>query len=359
MADVHKPATPYVVYERISAFVGHSFLKKDRILVDAIKKILQALGVKCDSGEKPEGGSISKKILDRIGRNDIYVGVFTRRNKLADQKRWTTSSWVVEEKAAAIDRGKRLLLLVEEGVDEIGGLQGDYEYVKFSRGAFYESLSKIIDYVGSMTAPSRPIQIGVSSESAGLDIKSVLESLGSQVTDPEGYSSAAEKLQETRRFVDAEQVLRNGRARFPESQSLKYNLANVLRRNNKKDEAKLLYQELVELDPDSPPIHHNFAHLLEDLGHLDKALTHFQKALDIDPTSENFRCYGMCLYHTAMGIESIVVRTETLKKAKRLLENAVRLQPPEKADRRMEGFILNIGTCLDQERQERPTNGCT
>ena len=57
-----------------------------------------------------------------------------------------------------------------------------------------------------------------------------------------------------------------------------------------------------------------------------------------------------------MSITNILVRTETLKKAKRLLENAARLLSPEKPDRRLDGFILNIDTLLDPDRQEKQTN---
>ena len=347
MEDTHKP-TPFFIYKRISAFVGHSFLQKDRTLIDSIKQILQSLGVICDSGDKPEGNSISNKILTRIERNDIFVGVFTKRSKLAEKKKWTNSSWVVEEKAAAIEKGKRLLLLVEEGVDDIGGLQGDYEYVRFSRGKFYENLGKIIDYISSITTHKHPINIDVSVDTLPQDVADIFSSLGDQLKDPEGFVTVADNLHKVRRHIDAEQVILEGLVRYPKSQLLKYNLANVLRRNDKKNESKLLYKELLEVDPDDPKLHHNFAHLLEDIGDIDGALMHFQKALDINPTSENFRCYGTCLYHKAMGIEKQVIRNETLKKAKRLLENATRLHPPEKADRRLEGFILNIDTCLDQ-----------
>lgn len=144
------------VYKKPSAFVGHSFDKRDYNLVNGIKHLLESQGIACDSGEKPKGESISKKILERIKRNDIFVGVFTRKAKLEGTDQWATSNWVIEEKAAAISENKRLLLLVEEGVADIGGLQGDYEYVRFDRSHLYEALPEIIDYVRAsiVTLPS-------------------------------------------------------------------------------------------------------------------------------------------------------------------------------------------------------------
>ena len=65
--------------------------------------------------------------------NTFFVGIFTRRDKIANKPEWTTSAWVVDEKAYATGKGKKLILLKEEGVSSIGGLQGDYEYISFAR----------------------------------------------------------------------------------------------------------------------------------------------------------------------------------------------------------------------------------
>jgi len=77
---------------------------------------------------------ISSKIKTRIEGQYLFVGVFTRRDKIQNKEEWTTSAWVIDEKAYAAGRGKKLILVKEEGVGSIGGIQGDYEYVEFSRG---------------------------------------------------------------------------------------------------------------------------------------------------------------------------------------------------------------------------------
>lgn len=330
--------------------MGHSFLKKDRVLINSLKRILSSLGVVCDSGEKPEGGSVSMKVLERLQRNDIFVGVFTKRSRLADSKNWTTSSWVVEEKAAAIDKGKRLLLLVEEGVEEIGGLQGDYEYVRFNRSQFYESIPKIVDYIRSITVSDHPITISISN-SEFPDMQSIQEHLKKESANPQAFVEITRRLQQTGRFADAERILLEGLGLYPENPEIKYHLANVVRRNNKPEYSKQIFEELITKDPSADRLHHNFAHLLEeDMGDIDGALNHFQKALDIRPNSENFRCYGICLYRKAMSIENDIVRKQTFKKAKRLLENAKRVQDSDaKDDKGIEAFILNIESCLDEE----------
>ena len=64
----------------------------------------------------------------------MFVGVFTRREKISRQSRWVTSPWLIDEKAYAVAKDKKLILLKESGVNSIGGIQGDYEYIEFSRG---------------------------------------------------------------------------------------------------------------------------------------------------------------------------------------------------------------------------------
>jgi hypothetical protein len=68
----------------------------------------------------------------------VFVGLYTRRDKIARKKKWTASSWVIEEKAYAVAKRKTLILLQEDGVDSIGGMQGDYEYIPFTRDALQD-----------------------------------------------------------------------------------------------------------------------------------------------------------------------------------------------------------------------------
>lgn len=116
-----------------SAFVGHSFLVQDKAVVNAVLGVLGVLGIEAVTGEKPRSERISNKVKTLIDDNPLFVGVYTRRDKIARKHEWTTSPWVIDEKAYAVAKGKRLILLREEGVGSIGGIQGDYEYLEFSR----------------------------------------------------------------------------------------------------------------------------------------------------------------------------------------------------------------------------------
>src|SRR3970282_434064 len=109
-----------------SAFVAQSFSADDARVTSCVHATLEAIGVRAVTGERPRADSISEKVKKLIEEQDIFVGVFTRRDKISRKQEWTTSAWVIDEKAFAFARQKKLVLLKENGVGSIGGIQGDY-----------------------------------------------------------------------------------------------------------------------------------------------------------------------------------------------------------------------------------------
>jgi hypothetical protein len=126
-----------------SAFVGHSFAPKDTAIVRCVTDVLEAIGIRVVTGEKPKADRISDKVKTAIEGQHIFVGIFTRRDKLAGKNEWNTSTWVIDEKAYA-SRNKKLILLKETGVESIGGIQGDHEYIEFSREQLGEALVALL-----------------------------------------------------------------------------------------------------------------------------------------------------------------------------------------------------------------------
>ncbi len=116
-----------------SAFVGQSFLSVDARVNECVADTLEALGIKVVTGEQPKANTISDKVKQLIEEQSVFVGIFTRRDKIIRKPEWTTSAWVIDEKAYALGRRKPLVLLKEQGVGSIGGIQGDYEFLEFSR----------------------------------------------------------------------------------------------------------------------------------------------------------------------------------------------------------------------------------
>jgi hypothetical protein len=123
--------------QRRVVFLGHSFAVGDRAIVAVIKRVLRTSGCSVVSGEAPEALRVSEKIRKRIESADAFVALFTRRHSIGDS-RWTTSPWVVEEKAYSfgVDASRPIVVLVEDGIsipEETGGLNGDLEYISFDR----------------------------------------------------------------------------------------------------------------------------------------------------------------------------------------------------------------------------------
>ena len=130
-------------------FVGQSFAEKDAEVNEPIKRFIRAYGLTVTTGEKPEADSVSAKVRDRIEAAQLFVGVFTRRDKLAGRAGWAASPWVVDEKAYALAKNKRLILIKEEGVKSVGGLQGDYEYLEFRRDELADLLIRLLETLKS------------------------------------------------------------------------------------------------------------------------------------------------------------------------------------------------------------------
>lgn len=128
-----------------TAFVGHSFEMADEAINNCIIQSLESLGISVVTGKKPRADKISDKVKQLIEGQYLFVGIFTRKDKIARKNEWTTSSWVIDEKAYAVGKGKKLLLFKERGVGSIGGIQGDYEYSEFTRDQLDKVVLNIIE----------------------------------------------------------------------------------------------------------------------------------------------------------------------------------------------------------------------
>jgi hypothetical protein len=128
-----------------SIFVGHSFSKEDEIINDVVLRFLVTYGLRVLTGERPSANTVSAKVRSRIEQCDAFLGIFTRRDKIARKEEWSPSPWIVDEKAYALAKNKKLILLRELGVQSIGGLQGDYEYLEFDRANTGDLLVRLLE----------------------------------------------------------------------------------------------------------------------------------------------------------------------------------------------------------------------
>jgi len=128
-----------------SVFIGHSFDVDSKVLVGALKRFFACFRIDVETGELPKADRVSLKVRRRIEKCDAFVGLFTRRDKLSGKREWTTSAWVIDEKAYALAKEKKLILIKEAGISTIGGLQGDYEYLEFDRDDPADLMLKLLE----------------------------------------------------------------------------------------------------------------------------------------------------------------------------------------------------------------------
>lgn len=87
---------------------------------------------------------------ERIETASLFLGIFTRRDRIKGRREWTTSSWVIDEKAYALAKGKKLILVRESGIQSIGGIHGDYEYIEFVREDLVDLVIKLLQTFRSL-----------------------------------------------------------------------------------------------------------------------------------------------------------------------------------------------------------------
>jgi tetratricopeptide (TPR) repeat protein len=323
---------PASVLERIrfavreaTAFVGHSFAKKDERLVEQITHFLTKLGLKCDSGKKPEPKGISAKIKARIQAAEVFVAIFTRHLRQEDGS-FSTPPWIVDEKATAHAAGKRLLLFVENGVREFGGLQGDHEYIRFDRGKLGEALIHAMDYVLAIT--SVPLTRHMDHYHFG-------------------KVSATEQIDELKKFVKE----------HPTNVQARVALAKLIDNARGRSAGVAEFKKLAGEFSHASPVHHQLAHALEKAGQLPLALRSFRRALELSPGDyANNRCYGRCLHQHALTLSDLMTKRSSLEKARRLLSRAAVIGGQAKQGQ-IEGDLFVIDEALRElpggDRQPR------
>jgi tetratricopeptide (TPR) repeat protein len=153
----------------IRAFVSHSFAENDAAIVDKFLKYFDTVAklhpaFSWEHAEAAEPKLLSEKVLALIDNKNTFIGICTRHEltvshaslspvflrptfRKADQANlsWKTSDWIIQEIGMAKARNLEIILLMEDGVRRPGGLQGDVEYIPFTRNAPEKSFSKILE----------------------------------------------------------------------------------------------------------------------------------------------------------------------------------------------------------------------
>lgn len=108
---------------------------------------LEERGFKVVTGKR-SNTFISRAIIDRIRDCEYFLCLMTRDKEKSDGA-FTTSPWLLEEKGVALALGKPLVLMVEEGVDDFGGLQGDWQRIHFGPKGFLKAAREAAQQLAS------------------------------------------------------------------------------------------------------------------------------------------------------------------------------------------------------------------
>ncbi len=130
-----------------SVFLSYRFAEED--YVQGLSALLEKDGFSVITGQDTNT-YISRAILDRIRSCQFFLCLMTKAED--DEKAdgtFGTSAWLLEEKGAALAFGKKIVLMVEEGVTGIGGLQGDWQRIHFTPKGFTTAALKAVKQLKS------------------------------------------------------------------------------------------------------------------------------------------------------------------------------------------------------------------
>ena len=131
-----------------TVFLSYRFAETE--YAEGLIPLLEERGFSIVTGKR-SNTYISKAIIDRIRDCQYFLCLMTRDKEKADGT-FTTSPWLLEEKGVALAFGKQIVLMVEEGVDDFGGLQGDWQRIHFGPKGFLkaalEAAQQLASYSG-------------------------------------------------------------------------------------------------------------------------------------------------------------------------------------------------------------------
>lgn len=158
---------------KLEAFIGFSFLENDKIVVDKFLSFFDSLKDLIDfsyeSAEKSQPKLVAQKVNEKMENKNIYIGICTSReyaitlDKLKGHKilkvMWgnkndfelKTSDWLLQEIGYATAKKMKIILLKEDTVRVPGGIQGDLEYIDFSRNNPEKCFNKINEVLSGIT----------------------------------------------------------------------------------------------------------------------------------------------------------------------------------------------------------------
>lgn len=136
-----------------TVFVSHRFAVADEGYVQGLTRHLKDKGFVVTTG-KLATGYISQAVIQRIRDAEFFLCLLTRADAKLDGT-YTASAWLHQELGAAIAFGKPVVIMVEEGVTDFGGLQGDVQRIHFADKGFMTAALDAADILRAYSGRDR------------------------------------------------------------------------------------------------------------------------------------------------------------------------------------------------------------
>lgn len=175
----------------VKAFVGHSFRKEDQHLVGSILQCLKRVNqlhpnFTWEHAQEPEPEMVHDKVLSMFQDKNLFIGICTKYEKTiletelekrwyfggklaaeASSFEWKTSDWLLQEIGFSVGRGLKIIILLEEGVRPPGSLQGNLEYILFSRDSPEKAYDKLLGMLVPIITSAKLIEPTSGQEAQG------------------------------------------------------------------------------------------------------------------------------------------------------------------------------------------------
>ena len=130
-------------------FLAHKFAEDDLVLI--LKRTIERHKYLWAEAKKNDLGKVSADIFVKIKNFGFFIAIMTKQHELRGGN-FTTNSWPIEEKGAALAFGQRPLVMVEEGVERhyIGFVQDDDQIIYFNRADFSAKAEAVIKRIDTI-----------------------------------------------------------------------------------------------------------------------------------------------------------------------------------------------------------------
>jgi hypothetical protein len=124
----------------------HRHSDEDKEIVELVDQLIAGHLVEMKTGERLGGEQLTPTVQRRIEDCHALVGILTKRDKKQDGK-WTTHQWVQDEINWARAKNRKVIALVEQGVD-LGGMFQSHENISLEKDKPIKALLTLSDNIG-------------------------------------------------------------------------------------------------------------------------------------------------------------------------------------------------------------------